>query len=188
MFSLEVTLMKTFSNMMTIWRPVLPESSDGNPLATKITDLFSDFPYDRLPTNSPLVAWLMRPEVVLGLVLFYLVSKRPLKEYLTAIQFDSKTSSLFYWAVVVHNVFLAVYSFITVIYSWPIVFGHVQEFGIFETYCDPNQTLWHSGFGAWALVFYISKYYEFVDTWVLVFKVSKRKHSLIFHTRSTIPT
>ena len=169
MFSLELTLMNAFPNMFTIWRPILPESSDGKPLATAIGDLFWDFPYDRLPANNPLVAWTMRPEVVLGLILFYWVSKTPLKE--VANNFDSKLSKFFKYAVAIHNLVLAVYSAITVLYSWPIVIGHLMEYGLFETYCDPNKTLWNSGFGAWATVFYISKYYEFVDTWVLVLKV-----------------
>jgi hypothetical protein len=81
MFSLELTLMNAFSNMFTIWRPILPKSSDGKPLATAIGDLFWDFPYDRLPANNPLVAWTMRPEVVLGLILFYWISKTPLRPF-----------------------------------------------------------------------------------------------------------
>eukprot|EP00545_Synedropsis_sp_CCMP1620_P003083 CAMPEP_0119011738 /NCGR_PEP_ID=MMETSP1176-20130426/5858_1 /TAXON_ID=265551 /ORGANISM="Synedropsis recta cf, Strain CCMP1620" /LENGTH=279 /DNA_ID=CAMNT_0006964597 /DNA_START=136 /DNA_END=975 /DNA_ORIENTATION=+ len=166
---------------MTIWRPELPESSDGNPLATKIGDLLWNFPYSRLSSTSYFIAWIMRPEVVLGLVLFYLGTPVLLKDFMDKIGFDSKQSRTFHWAVVIHNVLLAVYSFITVLYSWPIVFGHFAEYGAFETYCDPNKTLWHSGFGAWALVFYISKYYEFVDTWVLVFKGKEPSFLQIYH-------
>jgi GNS1/SUR4 family len=205
MFSFEVTLMKAvssiISSMFTIWRPTLPESNDGKPLATAIGDLFWNFPYHRLPANHTLVALLMRPEVVLALVVFYWFSKRPLKALVTMTtaqqqqqqqqqSVDNKdnnnnnrppTSSLsssriFRIAVAGHNLLLAVYSAITVLYSWPIVIQHLLEYGVYDTYCDPHKTLWHSGFGAWALVFYISKYYEFVDTWILILKVRIGSH------------
>lgn len=202
--------MKTFSSiissMFTIWRPNLPESNDGEPLAKAIGDLFWNFPYHRLPANHTLVALLMRPEVVLALVVFYWFSKPPLKALvamMTAAQQHhpvnpnnsntgnrrSSSSSLsksraLRFAVAGHNLLLAVYSAITVLYSWPIVIQHLSEYGLYDTYCDPHKTLWHSGFGAWALVFYISKYYEFVDTWILVLKV--RLGSLTLTNRSPL--
>jgi hypothetical protein len=194
MFSFEVTLMKAFSNiinsMFTVWRPILPESNDGEPLAKAIGDLFWNFPYHRLPQNHTLVALLMRPEIVLALVVFYWCSKRPLKALVAIMAAQQKqevdpnnnstnqtptssslSSGTLRIAVAAHNLLLAVYSAITVLYSWPIVIQHLSEYGVYDTYCDPHKTLWHSGFGAWALVFYISKYYEFVDTWILVLKV-----------------
>jgi hypothetical protein len=39
------------------------------------------------------------------------------------------------------------------------------ERGVFDSYCDPEGHHWKSGLGAWSFIFYISKYYEFVDTW-----------------------
>ena len=190
--------------MFTIWRlPNLSESSDGQPLASTVGDLllWKQFPYHRLSTSHWLIAWTMRPEVVIGLIIFYWASKRPLKALVAAlvargqenpthvggnacdINVTSRTttatqgggglssSSLFRIAVVLHNFALALYSGITVLYSWPIVVEHALEYGVYDTYCDPHKTLWHSGFGAWALLFYISKYYEFVDTWILILKV-----------------
>jgi hypothetical protein len=87
--------MNAFSNMFTI----VHESSDGKPLTTSIGDLFWDFPLNRLTvlTNNPLVGWTMWSEVVLGLILFYWVSKRPLKE----LNFDSKSSKVFTYAVAI---------------------------------------------------------------------------------------
>ena len=190
--------------MFTIWRlPNLSESSDGQPLATTVSDLllWKQFPYHRLSTSHWLVAWTMRPEVVIGLIIFYWASKRPLKALVAALvprgqenptQADGtpnsasttaktspttkgggglSTSPTFRIAVALHNFALALYSGITVLYSWPIVVEHILKYGVYDTYCDPHKTLWHSGFGAWALLFYISKYYEFVDTWILILKV-----------------
>lgn len=180
----------------TIWRLAsLSESSDGQPLATTVSHLllWNQFPYHRLSTSHWLIAWSMRPEVVIGLVIFYWISKRPLKALVallvarrqdnhglvdgastasTTKKDDGLSSSpAFRIAVALHNFALALYSGITVLYSWPIVVGHVLEYGVYDTYCDNHKTLWHSGFGAWALLFYISKYYEFVDTWILILKV-----------------
>ena len=165
--------------MFPLWRlSNLSESSDGHPLAKTVSDLlpWSGFPYHRLSTSHWIVAWTMRPEVVVGLVLFYWVSKRPLKALVTWIVAYRKdeplsSSKVFRFAIGLHNFILALYSAVTVMYSWPIVGEHILQYGIFDTYCDPHKTLWHSGFGAWALLFYISKYYEFVDTWILILKV-----------------
>jgi hypothetical protein len=58
-----------------------------------------------------------------------------------------------------------------------------NSYDFFETYCDPKGTLWGqpSGFGAWCLVFYISKYWEFFDTWILVFKGKKPSFLQVYH-------
>lgn len=184
--------------MFSIWRlPNLSESSDGQPLATTVSDLllWNQFPYHRLSTSHWVIAWTMRPEVVAGLIIFYWTSKRPLKALVAALvdrgqenttQVNGNPSSanvaskgggglssspIFRIAVALHNFALALYSGITVLYSWPIVVEHALKYGVYDTYCDPHKTLWHSGFGAWALLFYISKYYEFVDTWILILKV-----------------
>ena len=186
--------------MFTIWRLAnLSESSDGQPLATTVSHLllWDQFPYHRLSTSHWIIAWTMRPEVVIGLIIFYWISKRPLKAFVATLvarrhengvdgasatttstpKNDGGLSSspTFRIAVAFHNFALALYSGITVLYSWPIVIGHIMEYGVYDTYCDPHKTLWHSGFGAWALLFYISKYYEFVDTWILILKVRVSK-------------
>ena len=156
--------------MFSIWNPSLPESIDGKPLAQNVSDLFFTFPYHRLPENS-FVATMMKPETVLGLIAFYIFSKPALAAWVKRSGFDSTKSPVFRTAVGLHNLFLAVYSAMSTVYSWPIVLSHLSKYGAFETYCDPHKTLWNSGFGTWATIFYISKYYEFVDTWVLVLKV-----------------
>lgn len=150
---------------------MMEDSIDGKPLATNLNDLFGDFPYERLPVNNPILALAMRPEVVLGLILFYLASNRVLQGIAKATQLNPK-STWFKTAVALHNLALAVYSFISVANTLPPVVKHFADHGFFNTYCDPHGTLWNdSGLGMWATVFYLSKYYEFVDSWVLVCKV-----------------
>lgn len=164
---------------MEIWRPLLLESTDGLPLATKISDLVTDFPYDRVPAD-PILQLVLPPKCVAVLLVFYLVSK-PMFVKLAAM-IDPK-ALWFKVSIAIHNLLLAIFSFMVAANTWPIVLGHYKSYGAFETYCDPNGTLWgqSSGFGAWTTIFYISKYWEFVDTWILVFKGKNPSFLQVYH-------
>lgn len=164
--------------MPGVWRPEISESIDGRPLAQSVSELFFDFPYDRLPENK-FLAFFLRPECMFGMLIFYLVSKPLFRSIAKSI--DPK-AEWFRASIAVHNLALAIFSAVVVWNSWPIVAAHYLEEGLFATYCDTEGTLWGaSGFGAWAIVFYISKYYEFADTWVLVFKGKKPSFLQIYH-------
>lgn len=141
-----------------VWRPNLPESIDGKPLVSSMSELFFDFPYHRLPENQT-IAFFMRPEAMIGMALFYLVSKEPLRMFRDSIGFSPKSEG-FKNFVALHNLALAVFSAVTMWNSWIVVFSHLAQRGWFATYCDVEGTHWQSGLGAWATVFYISKYYE----------------------------
>lgn len=162
-----------------VWRPHVPESIDGKPLVSNVSELFFDFPYHRLPENQ-IVAFFMRPEAVLGMALFYLVSKEPLRVIKDSIGFSPKSEG-FKNFVALHNLALAVFSGVTMWNSWNVVFSHLAQRGFFATYCDMEGTHWNSGLGAWATIFYISKYYEFVDTWILVLKGKKASFLQVYH-------
>jgi hypothetical protein len=114
----------------------------------------------------------------LALVSFYLASKPLFKEISKLI--DSK-SSWFVGCIAIHNFLLAVFSGVVAWNAWPIVISHYQNYGLFDTYCDPNGLLWSQGFGPWALIFYISKYYEFVDTWILILKGKPASFLQVYH-------
>jgi hypothetical protein len=166
------------ATMPGVWRPAISESIDGQPLAQSVSELFFDFPYDRLPENK-FLAFFLRPECMLAMMIFYLVSKPLFKAIAKFI--DPKAGS-FRASVAIHNLGLAIFSAVVAWNSWHVVVAHYMQEGLFSTYCDAEGTLWGaSGFGAWAVVFYISKYYEFVDTWVLVFKGKKPSFLQIYH-------
>jgi GNS1/SUR4 family len=162
-----------------LWRPHLPESIDGKPLVTKTSELFFDFPYERLPENQ-VVAFFMRPEAMVVMALFYLVSKEPLRVFKDVICFNPKSDS-FKSFVAFHNLALAVFSAVTVWNSWAVVLSHLVSQGWFATYCDVGGTHWASGLGAWSTIFYISKYFEFIDTWILVLKGKKASFLQVYH-------
>jgi len=54
--------------------------------------------------------------------------------------------------------------------SWKIQIHSFQDRGIFETWCDYDEISWDKGMGYFMYLFYLSKYYEFVDTLILIVK------------------
>jgi hypothetical protein len=165
--------------LLNVWRPDVPESVDGAPLVTKILEFF-DFPYERLPENA-FVATLMRPEIVVCLALLYLVSKKPLQVFVRASGWNPKNDA-FRMFIAVHNLALAIFSAVCAYNSWPIVIQHFRTRGFIATYCDQDGSLWTtSGLGAWSTLFYISKYYEFLDTWILVLKGKEASFLQVYH-------
>jgi hypothetical protein len=166
-----------------IWRPHLPESSDGMPLATTIRDLFQGFPYHRLPLASnggAVLSFFLRPEAVLGMLVMYVFSKTPLEAFRNAIGLLPQNQYL--WAfIAIHNLALAIFSGITAWNSWAVVLEHFFRRGFMDVYCDPDGELWRNGLGAWSTIFYLSKYYEFVDTWILVLKGKPASFLQVYH-------
>jgi hypothetical protein len=155
---------------MYAWRPELPTSIDGEPLAVSIQDLFFQFPYERVADNG-FVGLTFRPEVMMLVSLAYVASKPALTALAKAVGFSGKSQG-FRMAVAAHNLGLALFSGIVMINSWSIVLSHVSNEGFDAIYCDRDGSLWgKGGLGSWATIFYVSKYYEFVDTWVLILKV-----------------
>ena len=171
-----------------VWRPDLPESNDGKPLATLISDLSpTNFPIDRLSAGDTnnyvrLLNIFYRPEYVALMLLFYNISKPIFKVIQKSCFPNPDESKVLIGFIAIHNLALAIFSGIVAYNSWPIIIEHYWQHGLFDMYCDPNGTLWtDSGFGPWATIFYISKYYEFIDTWILVLKGKRPSFLQIYH-------
>ena len=108
--------------MFEIWHPLLMESTDRKPLATEIKDLTIDFPYDRIPKSA--LQFVLRPECVVILLGFYLVSK-PI--FLQVAKFVDPKASWFVYSIAFHNFLLAVFSIVVAAKTWPIVFDHYER-------------------------------------------------------------
>lgn len=95
---------------------------------------------------------------------------------LTAIRgFNGSASTAFKVVEACHNLILIIFSATVMLRATPLVIGWGQEHGLLAAYCDVDKSMWNNGgFGFWATVFYLSKYYEFVDTWLIVCKVDTR--------------
>jgi hypothetical protein len=166
--------------MTWIWRPDLPDSIDGAPLATTIRDLSpSEFAYDRVSPNA-VVAYLEHPLIVAALLILYLTSKGPIKALGAAWNINPKGET-FRQAVALHNVLLAVFSGVVAWNAWGCVLEHWWTRGFWNVYCDPDGSLWKNGLGAWSTIFYLSKYWEFVDTWILVLKGKNASFLQVYH-------
>jgi len=80
------------------------------------------------------------------------------------------TSPQFTAFVFLHNILLCIYSLWTFILSWKIQIESTQKRGVFQTYCDHDEISWDQGMGYLMWLFYISKYYEYMDTLILIIK------------------
>lgn len=179
-----------YFRMEGIWRPFLPDSIDGKPLVTTVDHLLIpfQFPYDRLPRGNRLpfwniASWFLRPEIVLLTITFYLLSKPLFAKLRTVLLLDQSPQPRWFRVFLLfHNAGLAIFSAICAFHTWIITWGHLKSYGLFAAYCDLDGTYWReSNFGAWACIFYLSKYYEFVDTWILVLKGKDASFLQVYH-------
>eukprot|EP00316_Scyphosphaera_apsteinii_P012698 CAMPEP_0119339832 /NCGR_PEP_ID=MMETSP1333-20130426/99165_1 /TAXON_ID=418940 /ORGANISM="Scyphosphaera apsteinii, Strain RCC1455" /LENGTH=219 /DNA_ID=CAMNT_0007351445 /DNA_START=267 /DNA_END=926 /DNA_ORIENTATION=- len=82
---------------------------------------------------------------------------------------------------------LAVFSLWVAIFTWPMLLAELRRGGVKDVTCSLH--FWHgtgpnasegghqaAGVATWALIFYVSKYYELVDTWILVLKNSDGRY------------
>lgn len=164
---------------MAAVRPNVPTSADGEPLAVSIQDLYATFPYDRVADG--VVGLTLRPEVMVALVLAYVASKPILSTFAQRTGFDGRKSRAFFVFVALHNLGLAAFSAVVMVNSWTVVLEHLSQKGLHATYCDVDGSLWSGGLGAWTVIFYLSKFYEFVDTWVLILKGKKASFLQTYH-------
>lgn len=123
----------------------------------------------------------MRPDVVLGMILFYVFSKGPLQQFRDWLGVNLNKTPTFRAFVAAHNAALVVFSAICAWNSWAVVFEHWFQNGVRAIHCDADGSLWTNGVGAWSTIFYLSKYYEFMDTWILVLKDKKVSFLQVYH-------
>lgn len=74
------------------------------------------------------------------------------------------------YCIILHNLLLCVYSAVVFWYSLKIVINHFQQAAFLEALVDPNQRVLASGMDFIAWTFYLSKYYEFIDSFILWYK------------------
>ncbi|KAF9154683.1 hypothetical protein BG015_000211 [Linnemannia schmuckeri] len=79
--------------------------------------------------------------------------------------------------VFVHNLILCVYSGITFYNMFPAMIKNFATHSVFDAYCDTDQSLWNGSLGYWGYIFYLSKFYEVIDTIIIILK--GRRSSLL---------
>ncbi|KAF1798884.1 ELO family [Mucor lusitanicus] len=90
----------------------------------------------------------------------------------------SKSSKFMTAFVFVHNLILSIYSgitFINMAQNMHKLFNRGSS--IHDAYCDMDSFLWNEGLGYWGYLFYLSKFYEVIDTAIIIMK--GRRSSLL---------
>jgi len=112
-------------------------------------------------TSHPLVPFLS--------VVLYLLLSGPVCSSLVKAGLVSKSTLKL--LTVLHNIILTVYSGATFYYSATASFAYYTDKtnnDLYAMLCDRKGEVWHKfGLGFWISHFYLSKYYEFVDTWII---------------------
>mmetsp|Transcript_6110 Transcript_6110/g.9215 ORF Transcript_6110/g.9215 Transcript_6110/m.9215 type:complete len:263 (+) Transcript_6110:52-840(+) len=118
---------------------------------------------------SSLYEFCNQPAVPIISVLCYLLISNKITAYIRDILGLKPKGIVIQSITTLHSFALAVYSGWTCYHSWRIVYPYYQEHGFYDTFCDADGSLWRLA-GWWITHFYISKYYEFIDTWIVVLK------------------
>ncbi|KAJ2485596.1 hypothetical protein EV174_001629 [Coemansia sp. RSA 2320] len=92
-----------------------------------------------------------------------------------------KVGPVFKGVIVAHNLALAAYSIWTFVDFFPAVLRSVQSQGLHGGFCDNDQTLWSDRLLKHGFLFYISKYYEFIDTAIILAKGREAGQLQTFH-------
>lgn len=139
------------------------------------TKLAHDAWYISSDQYSPQKGWWMQPIVPAVGVTAYILAK-PLLVVLCKQLGTTGKSYPFFLFVVLHNFLLLSFSAMVFYESWAVVYDSYTNKGMMSTYCDyaiGEQYMWKAGMGRLGFLFYLSKYYEFLDTAILIVKQKK---------------
>ncbi|KAJ1761410.1 hypothetical protein LPJ62_002932 [Coemansia sp. RSA 2167] len=89
--------------------------------------------------------------------------------------------------VVLHNLALAVFSYWCATNYTAAFAQTVREEGVQCAFCDQNHTIWNNMF-KFNYLFYLSKYYELVDTFIILAKGRKATFLQTYHHAGAITT
>ncbi|KAJ2553713.1 hypothetical protein EV175_002843 [Coemansia sp. RSA 1933] len=88
--------------------------------------------------------------------------------------------------VVVHNTVLAIYSAWAFREVFPLFASNMAKKGFSEGMCDTDGTVWNSALFVHLYLFYLSKYYELLDTVIIILKGRKASLLQIYHHAGVI--
>lgn len=126
---------------------------------------------------------LMEPILVPFGLLLYLGLKPHVTFLCRYFSFTGK-SGAFRFIVFIHNILLCLFSLMTSITVLPLTVSQFQEKGVDAVYC--TNTLWTAGLAPWAFAFYLSKYWELLDSYILIIKGRNPSFLQIYHHAVTV--
>nr|CAG8552099.1 5557_t:CDS:10 [Entrophospora candida] len=95
-----------------------------------------------------------------------------------------KQSGQFMTAIVfIHNLILCLYSLITFVSMGSTFVNNFYDHrnNLMDAYCDRDGSLWEEGLGYWGYLFYLSKYYEIIDTIIILMKGRRSSFLQTYH-------
>lgn len=123
------------------------------------------------------------PALAFGCVAMYLLFSGAFCDAIRSSLGLKRDSSSIKWLTILHSFVLAVYSGWTFyntlkitrsVHSLYMQSGEGWLSSFYSMCCDGDGLLWNKNdLGTWIWHFYISKYYEFVDTWIILLKGDK---------------
>jgi hypothetical protein len=151
----------------------------SQPVVTTYDEFFS-FDYSTLFADDKFYGIFMHPAVPFGGVLLYLLfSSIVFKGIKNAFGLAPK-GPVIQSITIFHSAALALYSGWTAYHGWRIFGAFLSQHGLKATLCDPGGELWDQ-IGWWVTHFYISKYYEFIDTWIVLLKGREPIFLQVYH-------
>lgn len=127
------------------------------------------------------------PYVPIVSVMIYLFLTKSIFEFIRSVLKLKSKGPVIQSITILHSFALAVYSGWTAYYTIPLVLKFISANqgglqGLTAAVCDINGILWNEyDFKFWATHFYISKFYEFIDTSIIVLKGRKPSVLQTFH-------
>ena len=109
------------------------------------------------------------------LLTFYILSVlyyQPAKNKIADRSSKPKPEATFAQKVVLslHNLALCIFSVLCFVSTVPVIYNLMANVGWTKASCGLIQKEYDSDFGFWSYLFYLSKYYEFADTFILIWK------------------
>lgn len=120
-------------------------------------------------TTFPLTRY---DHIVLGLI-FYVVSVHLCQPPLSKNNVNKNKSIFVKVILFVHNFALFLFSLICFLNTFTLTINTFINYGWKNTICYEFEKLYKGKFGKWAFFFYLSKYYEFMDTYIVILRGRK---------------
>ncbi|OZJ03148.1 hypothetical protein BZG36_03889 [Bifiguratus adelaidae] len=101
---------------------------------------------------------------------------------------QTTSSPLFVACIFLHNLALAVYSGWTFYHTFTVYRRNLKTMDFWTVWCDKSGDFWTSTLGLYGYYFYLSKYYEIVDTIIILLKGRKSSTLQTYHHAGAIFT
>lgn len=104
-------------------------------------------------------------------------------------QISQSSNPLMTAFVFVHNLTLCFYSLVTFVgMGSAVLYNFWSHDTVKEAYCDKDGSLWNNALGYWGYLFYLSKYYEIIDTIIILLKGRRSSLLQTYHHAGAIIT